>query len=74
VIEDKQVREQLALKSSIIGLLSKIVTIIFSFVITKIIVEYIGIEVQGINGVFSNVLGFLQLAELGIGTAITYAL
>lgn len=67
-------REKVAMKSSMIGLFSKTITIAFSLIVTKFFVEYIGIETQGINRVYSDLLGFLQLAELGIGTAITYAL
>lgn len=33
-----------------------------------------GVEYQGINGLFSNVLSLLSLAEMGIGTAIIYHL
>lgn len=67
-------REKLAIKSSVIGLSAKLLGIVMSFVSTRFFVQYLGVEILGVNGVFSNVLGFLQLAELGIGAAITYAL
>lgn len=67
-------REKIAIKSSIIGLGSKMITMILSLVVTKVYVQYLGIELKGIDGIFSNVLGFLQLTELGISTAIIYAL
>jgi len=67
-------RKELAMKSSIIGVLAKLCSTILSFITTRFFVRYLGVELLGINGVFSNVLGFLQLAEMGIGTAITYAL
>lgn len=66
-------RKRLAIKSSAIGLLAKLLGILLSFISTRFFVRYLGIEILGVNGVFSNVLGFLQLAEMGIGTAITYA-
>lgn len=67
-------REKIAIKSSIIGLLSKLTTVIMSLVIARLFTRHLGVEIRGIEGVFSNVLGFLQLAEMGIGTAIIYAL
>lgn len=67
-------RQKIAIKSSIIGLFSKTTSIILSFVVGRYFIHYLGVEINGINGVFSNVLGFLQLAELGIGSAIIYAL
>lgn len=67
-------REKIAIKSSAIGLSAKLLGILLSFISTRFFVRYLGVEILGVNGVFSNVLGFLQLAEMGIGTAITYAL
>ena len=67
-------RKALAVKSSFVSLFAKIVTMIFSLIIARYFMRYLGVENSGINGVFSNVIGFLQLAELGIGTAIVYAL
>jgi O-antigen/teichoic acid export membrane protein len=34
----------------------------------------LGVEIRGINGLLSNCLSLLQLTEMGIGTAIIYAL
>lgn len=36
--------------------------------------RYLSAELYGVSGLFSNVLGLLALAELGIGTAITFSL
>lgn len=67
-------RKKAAVKNSIIGLTSKIITIILSLVNMKIFMQELGVEVRGLNGVFTNCLGLLQLTELGIGSAIIYAL
>ena len=67
-------RKKTAVKNSIIGLTSKIVTMILSLVSMKIFMQELGVEVRGLNGLFSNCLSFLQLTELGIGSAIIYAL
>lgn len=67
-------RQKLALKSSIVGISSQCIIIVLSFVCTRYFVRYIGLDAQGLNGIIGNMLGLLQLSELGIGTAITYAL
>lgn len=67
-------RQKLAIKSSMIGIVAQMATVLISFISTKLFVRFIGLEAQGINGVVGNMLGLLQLSELGIGTAITYAL
>ena len=67
-------KQKLAVKSSMIGILTRIITIILSFITTRFFVRYLGIEIKGINAVITNFLGMLELAELGIGTAISYAL
>lgn len=67
-------RNRLALKSSLIGVLVKATEIVVAFFVTRYYTLYLGVEIRGLNGIFNNVLGFLRLAELGIGTAIIYAL
>lgn len=67
-------RKDIAVKSSIVGVFSKIVTILFSIVCTRVFMRQLGVEIRGINGLITNVLSLLQLAEMGIGTAIIYAL
>lgn len=58
----------------IISIVFKIVLIIFSFVLRRIFISYLGIELQGLTTVFTSILGFLGLADLGIGMAINYAM
>lgn len=48
--------------------------LIFSFVNRIIFIRYLGTEYLGVNGLFSNILAFLTLAESGIGNAMAYAL
>ena len=46
--------------------------LIFRFVTRTILIRYLGEKYLGINGLFSNILSVLSLAELGIGNAIVY--
>lgn len=58
----------------IFGILYQIVVLIFSFVSRTIFIKILGSEYLGINGLFSNILTVLSLAELGFSSAINYSL
>ena len=45
-----------------------------AFITRTVFLHVLGIEYAGVSSVFTNVLTVLSFAELGIGTAITYAL
>ncbi len=53
------------------GVGQKIVSILIGFVSRWVYIAYLGREFVGVNGLFSHVLTFLSLAELGVGSAIT---
>lgn len=52
------------------GIVLHIVNTAASLVVRKIFIQYIGADVLGINSVYSSILSFLALSELGIGTTI----
>lgn len=62
------------LYNSITNLCLYFVTILVGIVNRQAIIQILGIEYQGINSLFSNVLSMLSIAELGIGAAIVYHL
>lgn len=49
-------------------------TLILSFFSRKIFLDTLGADFVGLTGTLQNLLGFLNLAELGIGSAIGYVL
>ena len=44
------------------------------FVMRSIILHYLGVEYLGLSGLFSSILSFLNLAELGVGTAMVFSM
>lgn len=60
--------------NSLAGLLYYFITILLGIVNRKAVIAFLGIEYQGINSLFGNILSMLSIAELGIGTAIIYHL
>lgn len=57
--------------NSIVALISQICQVLIGFIIRKLFINYLGVEYLGYNSVFSNILQMLNLADLGIGVAIT---
>jgi O-antigen/teichoic acid export membrane protein len=55
-------------------LLTQFLTLVLAFASRTVFIKSLGAEYLGLNGLFSNILNALSLAEMGIGTAIAYAL
>lgn len=67
-------RTKNSIKNIFTALIGQIFGILISFVSRLIFIKYLGIEYLGINGLFTNILTILSLAELGVGSAMIYSL
>lgn len=67
-------RTTLSLKNAKVALIFYFISLTLNFISRKVFIDYLGAEVLGLNSTISNLLGFLNLAELGIGVAISYSL
>jgi O-antigen/teichoic acid export membrane protein len=56
------------------GLVSQFIITLLSFISRTVFINSLGAAYLGINGLFSNLLSMLSLAELGIGSSIIYSL
>lgn len=56
------------------ALMAQIVTIALSFITRTCLVRVLGIEAVALNGLFTQVIAAISLAEMGAGTAIVYNL
>lgn len=56
------------------GLAFQLVLTLVNFANRTILVRTLGMEVNGLNGLFTEVIAMLSLVELGVGSAITYNL
>lgn len=56
------------------GVLGQILSILLKFIGRTVFIQTLGVSYLGINGLFSDILSMLSLAELGFDTAITYRL
>lgn len=57
-----------------VNFLCYLVVLFISFYTRKIFLEKLGTDFIGLTGTLSSLLGFLNLAELGVGSAIGYVL
>lgn len=57
-----------------VNLVFYFLSLFFAFFSRKIFLDCLGEEFMGLTGTLGNILSFLNVAELGIGTSITYFL
>lgn len=67
-------RTQKSVKNAKTALTFYCINLILQFFSRKVFLEHLGSELLGLNTTAQNILGFLNLAELGIGTAVAYCL
>jgi len=56
------------------NLFSSALVVLLSFITRSVFIRYLGTNYLGIEGLFTNILYMLSLAELGFGSAIVYKL
>lgn len=56
------------------GYLSQIGILVLSFIGRRIFLSFLSVDYLGINGLYSNILTVLSLAELGLDAALVYSL
>ena len=61
-------------KNIFTSLTNQIISLILNFVSRTVFIHYLNAEYLGINGLFSNILQVLSMADLGFNTAIVYSM
>jgi len=67
-------RTQYSARNTSVAVISKIIAIFMGFITRVVFTHTLSESYVGINGLFTDILNVLSLTELGVGTAITYAL
>ncbi len=67
-------RSQKSINNAIVSVASAMVIFLLNFVRRTVFIRILTREYLGMSGLFSNILSFLALAELGVGHAMNYAL
>ncbi len=61
-------------KNAMWSIVGKLIGDILGFISRSFFIKYLGLYYLGLNSLFTSVLSVLSLAELGIGSAITFSL
>lgn len=67
-------RVRYATKNIIFGLAGNVVTMLLRFALRYVFIMKLGDTLTGVEGLYTDILTMLSLAELGIGTAVNYSL
>lgn len=67
-------RTKNASRNIFFGVVLKVYQIIIPFVMRTVMIYFMGVQYTGLNSLFTSVLQVLNLAELGVGSAMTYSM
>jgi O-antigen/teichoic acid export membrane protein len=67
-------RVKSATRNIAFGYIGQVATMIMSFVLRKIFIMHLSETLLGVNSLYTNILSILNMAELGIGTALNFSL
>lgn len=67
-------RTENSIRNSAFALGGQFVSLLTGFVMRTVFVHTLGDDYLGLNGLFTSILSMLSLTELGLGTAISFAL
>lgn len=56
------------------GVISKLFLSVLAFTARTVFIQALGVEYNGINSLYSNILSILSFSELGIGNVLTFSL
>lgn len=67
-------RTKNATRNIVFGLILKAYQILMPFIMRTALIYFLGVEYLGLNSLFTSILQVLNLAELGVGSAMVYSM
>ncbi len=67
-------RTKNAARNIVFGAIARAYQVIIPFLMRTAIIYFLGIQYLGLNSLFASILEVLNLAELGVGSAMTYSM
>ncbi len=71
---ERKTRKQYVAMNILAGSVSQVISMVLQLIGRTVFIQTLGIEYQGINAMFYNILMVLSLADLGFGSAIIYSM
>ncbi|MCI8392595.1 MAG: hypothetical protein HFJ24_03305 [Clostridia bacterium] len=71
---EKTTRSRSSAKNAIVSLVYYFISNVFTFVMRTFLINNIGTEYAGLNSLLVSLIGMLNIAELGLSTAVGYSL
>lgn len=69
---NKKSRFENSIQNSIFGVATQISHVLLSFLVRTFFIAKLGVAYLGVNGLYTNILTMLSIAELGVGSTIVY--
>ena len=60
-----------SLLNVVVGIVCRVIVLFFSLYARRVLIQSVGNEANGVISLFTSIIGFLAVAELGIGSAIS---
>ena len=54
-----------------ISIISRVILLLVALVVRRLLIQKIGNEANGLNSLYSSIIGTLSVVELGVGRAMT---
>lgn len=70
----KNSRKENTVRNIYWGIINRVLSLVFPFIIRTIIIKKLGSEYLGLGSLYTSILQVLSLSELGISSAITYSM
>lgn len=70
----KRSRARNSARNTLFAAIAYVTKMLLQFVVRAVFIRYFVASYLGVNGLFTNILHFLSLAELGVGQAIVYSM
>ena len=67
-------RTKNAARNVLFGSIFKLLNMVIPFIMRTVLLYYLGVEYLGLSGLFRSLLSFLNLAELGVGSAMVFSM
>ncbi len=68
------IKENNIKKNVLFAMLLQMITIIFAFIVPKLLINYYGAQIHGLTNTISSLISYLTLVESGIGAASVQSL